>query len=217
MNILNFFKTKKKLPIVLIKYGELLDPFFIFYCQNNTDLKTRGSWTGWEPKTQVEINENIKLFKEEWKKDGRKILQGICDILELDFYRNVIPAYFVSINPRPFSDPIVIRADYQNPKNAIDALMHEIIHVLFMDNLKKTPMSILTEMFPSETHTTQSHVIIHAVLKYIYLDVLKEPERLERDTARSKKHSASDYARAWEIVEEHGYKELIKEFIKMYK
>lgn len=205
----------EKLPQVDITYSKLLDPIFAFYCQNNPELKK--GWSEWAPLPAREIEENVKLFQENWLKDGKKILQGVCDILVLDFHRNMIPVYVVSGNPRPFGDPIVIRADFARPESFIDVLVHELIHILFMDNQKKVPWSIFMEMFPNESPSAQNHVIVHAVLKYVYLEILKDPERLQRDINRSSKHKNRDYIRAWEIVEERGYKELITQFTKKYK
>lgn len=212
--MLHMFKSKKKLPKVTIEHSRFFDPIFIFYCQNNPDLK---GWADWVPLPKEKLGENIKLFKENWEKDGIRMLQSVCDVLKLDFYRNVIPVYVVSGNPRPFGDPIVIRADFARPESFVDVLLHELIHVLFMDNIKKVPWSIFMEMFPGETPDTQNHVIVHAVLKYIFLEVLKDTERLQRGIDRSAKHRNNDYSRAWEIVEERGHKELIAKFTKMYK
>ncbi|HBB44435.1 MAG: hypothetical protein UW27_C0001G0064 [Parcubacteria group bacterium GW2011_GWA1_44_13] len=211
--MLHLFKFRKKLPQIVIRYSKLLDPIFIFYCQNNPDLKKQG-WNDWIPKSREKIDENIKLFREEWRKDGEIILRGICGILRLNFYRNVIPIYIVSGNARNFSDPLIIRGDYHNPTDFVDILTHELIHVLFTDNGNKVPMSIDKNMFPTENHDTQVHVIVYAVLKYIYLEVLNDKERFEKYVSTTK---SKDYLRALEIVEKRGYRELIEQFVKMYK
>jgi len=143
-----------------------------------------------------------------------KILRGICNILKLDFYRNVIPVYIVGGNARNISDPLIIKEDYRSPADFVDTLTHELVHVLFTDNGNRVPVSIDEGMFPNEKHDTQVHVIVYAVLKYIYLEVLKDRGRFEKYVSITK---SKDYVRAWEIVEERGYKELIKQFVKMYK
>lgn len=212
---LHIFKFRKKLPKIIIEYSKLLDPIFTFYCQNNPELKK--GWGDWEPLPAEKLDENVRLFKQAWQKDGEKMLLGICSVLKLDFYRNVIPVYVVNGNPRPSGDPIIIRADFIRSDSFIDVLVHELIHVLFRDNQEKIPWSIFMEMFPEENPIVQEHIIVHALLKYIYLEVLKEPERLQRDINRSSKHRNNDYTRAWGIVEEQGYQELITRFIKKYK
>lgn len=207
--------TKEKFPQIIIEYSKFLDPIFTFYCQNNPDLKK--GWDGWVPLPAEKLGENVKLFNQNWEKDGKRILQSVCNVLKLDFYRNIIPVYVVNGSPRPLGNPVIIRADFARPESFIDVLVHELIHILFMDNIKKVPWSIFVEMFPNENPETQNHVIVHSVLKYVYLDILNDPERLQRDINRSSKHRNHDYARAWEIVEERDYKELISQFVKKYK
>ena len=206
--ILNLFE--RKLPKIIIKYGKPLDPIFIFYCQNNPDLKERG-WNNWVPPTQEEVFKRIEGYKREWSKYETKILGGICTVLDLEFKRNAIDVYIVSGNPRQLSAPIVIKSGF-SPDEFVDSLTHELIHTLFGDNGERIPISIWDEMFSGETSPVKSHVVVHAVLKYIYLNILKDEKRLERNIDVSKKHSTNDYSRAWEIVEKEGYIEVIKKF-----
>lgn len=201
----NILKTK--LPKVIIKYGKLLDPIFIFYHKNNSDLKARG-WNEWTPPTQEEIAKRINSYRQAWRKDEKKILQGMCKILGLRFSRNIIDVYIVSGNQRQLSDPLVIKSGFK-PDEFVDTLTHELIHKLFQDNAKKIPSFILREMFPEETETVRNHVITYSVLKYIYLDVLKNKARLERNIENSKKHATDDYIRTWQIIEKRGYLNLI--------
>ena len=200
----------RKLPRIIIKYGKVLDPIFIFYCQNNPDLKTRG-WNDWVLPTQEEMFKRVANYRKEWSKYETKILKGIYAVLNLKFKRNIIDVYIVSGNPRQLSAPIVIKSGF-SPDEFIDSLTHELIHALFQDNGKKIPMSIFDEMFPEETESTKSHVVVHSILKYIYIDILKDEKMLERNIENSKKHSTNDYLRAWEIVEEEGYIEIIRKF-----
>ena len=196
------------MPKIIIKYGKLLDPIFIFYCQNNPDLKARG-WNDWAPPTQEDVLKRIEDYKKEWSKYEAKILKGICAVLGLEFRRNAIDVYIVSGNPRQLSAPIVIKSSF-GPGEFVDSLTHELIHTLFGDNGRIVPISIWDEMFPGETKSVKSHVVVHAVLKYIYLDILKDEKRLKRNVESSKKHDTNDYFRAWEIVEKEGYVEIIK-------
>ena len=205
---LNFFE--KQLPKIIIKYGKLLDPIFIFYCQNNPDLKARG-WNDWMPPTQEEVFKRIENYKKEWSKHEKKILEGICAVLGLKFKRDAIDVYIVSGNPRQLSAPIIIKSGF-SPDEFVDSLTHELIHTLFEDNGRIIPISIWDEMFPGETSAVKSHVVVHSVLKYIYLDVLKDGKMLERNIESSRKHNTNDYLRAWEIVEKEGYIEIIKKF-----
>ncbi|MBU6431035.1 MAG: hypothetical protein KGJ58_00090 [Patescibacteria group bacterium] len=202
------------LPKIRIKYNRFLDPIFTFYCKNNPELKKQG-WNDWIPPEKEKVLERVKNYNEEWIKYENKILSKICEILGLNFERNIIDVHIVSGNPRQFSNPIIIKSGF-SPDEFVDVLTHELLHVLFQDNIDIFPIKILNEMFQDESKTTKNHIITHAVLKFLYLDILKDRERLERNILNSKKHNSSDYTRAWEIVEEKGYREVIDDLKKRY-
>jgi len=191
--LLNLFK--KRMPKIVIKYGKLLDPIFIFYCKNSPDLKARG-WNDWVPPTQEEISKRIDNYKKEWSKYELKIVKGICGVLDLKFKQNIITVYIVSGNSRQLSEPIVIKSGF-SPDEFIDSLTHELIHALFADNGANISISILEEMFPNETSTVRNHVVVHAVLKYIYLDILKDEKRLERNKENSRNSRIEKYMRTY--------------------
>lgn len=71
---------------------------------------------------------------------------------------------------------------------------------------------IVNNKFLNEPDSVKNHIIVHSLLKYIYLNVLKDESRLEKNILRSKNHKTNEYARAWKIVEQEGYKNLIEEF-----
>ncbi len=204
-----------ELPKIRIKYNRFLDPIFTFYCKNNPELKERG-WNDWIPPEKEKILERVKKYEGEWVKYESVILSGICDILNLNFERNIIDVHIVSGNPRQFSNPIVIKSGFE-PDEFVDILTHELIHVLFQDNIDIFPAQILDEMFSNETKAVKNHVLTHATLKFIYLDILADFSRLQRNILNSKKHSSPDYTRAWEIVENSGYQELIENLKKRYR
>jgi len=67
-------------------------------------------------------------------------------------------------------------------------------------------------MFPDEKMLIQNHILLHAIHKSIYLDILKDKSRLEREKQILKEIKATDYVRSWEIVEERGHENIINEF-----
>lgn len=195
------------IPKIRIKYNRFLDPIFKAY------IKSIPRWKDWVEPTEAEVKERVKKYKEEWVKYEHIIIPQICAILNLDFKRNIIDAHIVSGNPRQFSDPIVIKSSF-SPDEFVDVLIHELLHVLFQDNIDIFPVSILEDIFPGESKTTKNHIITYATLKFLYLDVLRDNSRLERNILNSKKHSTSDYIRAWNIVDNKGYMEIITDFKK---
>lgn len=197
-------KKSIKIPKFIIKYNRFLDPIFISYIQSDP------KWKNWIVPSREIVLKRAQNYKKEWAKYEEKIIRNLCSITGLKFNRNVIDVYIVSGNPRQFSNPIIIKSGFP-PDEFVDVLTHELIHKLFQDNIDIFPVKILTEMFPKESQTTKNHIFTHAILKYIYLDVLKDKKRLEKNIIKSKNHGTNDYMRAWKIVERTGYKKLIKE------
>lgn len=194
------------LPKIRIKYNRFLDPVFKAY------IKSNPKWKDWIEPTETEVKERVKKYKEEWAKYEKEILEGICNTLGLNFSQNIIDVHIVSGNDRQFSNPVVIKSGFK-PDEFIESLSHELIHRLFSDNVQNVVVGkIFLEMFPDENELARNHIITHATLEFIYLDILKDKERLAKNIERSSKSSFPEYSRAWEIVEEKGYRELINDF-----
>lgn len=161
----------------------------------------------------------VKNYTEAWKPLENEILSTMSHITKLEFRQNIIDVY---IAPwfRAFSDPLVIGVIYE-PDLFIDMLTHELLHRLLTDNaLLPLETDLITEwkkMFGNTLNLAALvHIPVHAVHKAICVDVLKEPWRIERDIARCKKHNAKDYVTAWNYVEKHGYKTIIKQLHTSY-
>lgn len=198
--------TEMNLPKIRIKYNRFLDPIFKAY------IKSNPKWKDWVEPTEAEVKERVKKYKEEWAKYEKEILEGICNVLGLNFSQNIIDVHIVSGNDRQFSNPVVIKSGFE-PDEFIESLMHELIHRLFSDNIQNIIASkIFLEMFPDENELTRNHIITHAALKFIYVDILKDKEKLEINIEKSSKSSFPEYKHAWILVEKMGYKELIAEF-----
>ncbi|HVX24350.1 MAG TPA: hypothetical protein VG992_03350 [Candidatus Saccharimonadales bacterium] len=166
------------------------------------------------------MEKRVAEYQEAWKPYEEKVLTGMCELLGLEFYQNVVDVY---IAPwfHAFSDPMIIGV-MSEPDYFVDILTHELTHRLLTDN---TSLSSAADLLPrweklfgkQHSFTAIAHIPVHAVHKAIYLDILKAPERLERDIAVNKKHDATDYIVAWDYVDEHGYKEIIEKLKKDYQ
>lgn len=193
MNLLKMILGRKKEPQIIIRYGRLIDPVFIFYCQNNPDLEKLG-WKEWVPPTREEVNRRIKGYREEWRK--YKITKNISSALGIPFGRNIIDVHIVSGASRATSHPIIIKSGFK-PKEFVVTLAHELIHVILTDN--KIPKIVFDE---KESESTNNHVIVFAVLKKI-LD--QELWGVKVEMTKSK-----DYLKALEISEKIGADRVIK-------
>lgn len=162
----------------------------------------------------------VGAYKKAWQPYEQRILTGMTETLGLSFRQNIIDVY---IAPwfRAFSDPMVIGI-MQEPDIFVDTLTHELLHRLLTDN---TTIPHETQLLPEwerlfgkkQSFIQLVHIPVHAVHKAIYLDVLKEPKRLKRDVANNKQYETTDYIGAWDYVEQHNYKEIIKELQKSYE
>lgn len=165
------------------------------------------------------MEKRVAEYQKAWKQVGQEILLGMTEKLGLSFRQNIID---VNIAPwfNAFSDPMVIGV-MQEPDLFVDTLTHELLHRLLTDN---TTIPHETQLLPewqklfgrSHTFNTLVHIPVHAVHKAIYLDVLKDPDRLHRDIANNKKNEATDYIAAWDYVENHDYMEIIEKLKKSY-
>lgn len=162
----------------------------------------------------------VAEYQAAWTPFESKILSGMTDILQLSFRQNIIDVY---IAPwfRAFSDPMVIGV-MQEPDVFVDTLTHELIHRLLTDNTTIPHETMLLEewqkLFGKKySFGTLVHIPVHAVHKAIYVDILNQPERLNRDIAANKKYKATDYILAWDYVDRHGYQEIIGMLQHSYK
>lgn len=165
------------------------------------------------------MRKRVAAYSRAWQPYKAKVLAGMCQVLNLSFRQNIIDVY---IAPwfKAFSDPLVIGV-IQPPDEFIDTMTHELLHRLLTDNTAvPADTQLLAEwqkLFGKQhSFDTLIHIPVHAAHKAVYLDVLDEPKRLERDIERSQKYKAADYVKAWEYVEQNGYQEIIEKLKNSY-
>ena len=203
---------KQSLPEIRIKDAWLLRENVSKYLH---ELWGKGKKLADDDWMEWKVGEYIKA----WEPYEQKVLTGMCENMNLTFRQNIIDVY---IAPwfRAFSDPMVIGV-MQEPDVFIDTLTHELLHRLLTDNTAvphETRLLREWQKLFGKQHSFAAlvHIPVHAVHKAIYLDVLKEPKRLERDIKKNKEHEAIDYIAAWGYVEKYGYKTIIKQLKESY-
>lgn len=166
------------------------------------------------------INTKVDEYQQAWKDRGDIILRAMCEVLDLEFNQNIIDAYVLPFG-NSFSDPMVISTKY-SPERFVDVFTHELAHRLLTDNNKidlnkgDKLLPYWKELFGDEhSFVTLVHIPVHALLEYIFMDILEEPERLRVDM-ESRKQSV-EYDLAWQYVKAHGYKRIIKQLREQYK
>jgi hypothetical protein len=171
-------------------------------------------------RSDEEYRKIVDDYRTAWQPFEQTILDGMQTLLDLRFRQQIIDVY---IAPwfSAFSDPMVIGV-VNLPDVFIDVLSHELLHRLLMDNTtvpydKFLPPEWQKLFGKHHSDVTLIHIPVHAALKSIYLDTLQAPERLARDIQRSKDNGATDYAAAWEYVEQQGYNEIVYKLKESYK
>lgn len=153
----------------------------------------------------------IKGLEEAWKKSGNKILAEISHVTRLKWHEKEIVIY-ITAGIHPFSDPLTlnVRGDTQH---RIDVLTHELIHRIVSDKQNWTKLQrnwqTLMKTYKNETEITKRHVPIHAIHEHIFRKIFNS-SRLNKEV-KSTKHK--DYQRAWEIVKQVGYKQIINKLM----
>ncbi len=199
-------------PEIRIQYSGLLDPFFqqLFNLRKEKGLIDKDVLYN----TSEMIEEQVAKYQKTWR-DREHVLSFMQEILELGFYQSTINAYVVGSMRGGISVPIVIGSGHE-PDYFADLLTHEIAHNLISDNKQNiSTSSILLKLFPDETLVCRNHIVLHALMKKIFLEFLNAPERLQITKERDKK--APDYTRAWEIAEALGEDVIISQFKDLYK
>lgn len=195
------------LPLIRFRYSWHLDPLFARLFANNRNHRITEY-----PKPE-NIKEHVEIFQDGWRSVEKKLLSGMCEMLDLDFFQNAIDVHVVGY-AKPFSNPLVLSSHYEADE-AVDVVTHELIHRLLTDNTRQLDVgTIWSEMFAGEERLVRNHVLVHAVHEFLYREVLTDPARLDRDRSRAAKHPA--YKRSWDLVGEAGYGSIIDSFKQHY-
>lgn len=163
------------------------------------------------------IAESLERYGKAWRPYERKIIHGMCDILGLEFRQNIIDIYTAPFY-HSFSDPMFIATKYDD-KRIIEVLTHEILHRLLTDNRQtkfETNWLIEWKQLFGDKHSknTLIHIPVHAMIQALFDDVLKEPERAERDKQLNANYP--DYHAAWQYVEKVGYQHIVDQLRASY-
>lgn len=198
-----------KIPEIRIKHGWLLQSAFVKYMMQVPEYKDK------KVPSDEKMKDIIKNRQELWQPVGEKILTAMQEITGLNFYKNIIDVYVVFGWKSAFSDPLTMSIKYEGD-DFIDTLTHEILHTLLDDNIQKAFAREWTkEQYPEVTEErATSHIVLHAIHKKIFLDIIKSPERLKKDIDESQ--DSPGYKLAWDIVERDGYENIINRFKASY-
>ncbi|HVZ11156.1 MAG TPA: hypothetical protein VG941_01965, partial [Candidatus Paceibacterota bacterium] len=151
-----------------------------------------------------------------WQKIEKKILQEISKITGLPWRESHIYIYITS-NESWFSEPLTLSIT-RDTNTLLQILVHELIHRIISEN--ENWMAIrnrwykLMGKYEEEKLNARIHIPIHAIHRQIFL-VFFGQKALQSEIERMK--DDPDYARAWELVERDGYKNIIRALNPKFK
>lgn len=192
-------------PKIIFKYSRIYNGHFRQWVDDSSSIKDKTYPSG------KEILDYISKIKNEWAKIENTVLQEISQVTNLTWDDKQINCYVVG-RAIPFSDPLTLKIT-KDKNRFIDILIHEIIHQLFNqpNNQRKVSDLILSlqEQYKEEVIRTILHILVYAVHTHIYTKFFNN-KRLEADISFSQVYP--EHKRAWEIVNERGYREIIQNF-----
>ncbi len=184
-------------PEVRIKHGHFLDGMLRFTKKSRVPSVVR---------------KKVADYKAVWEPHSDAILTAMIQKLECDFNQSKIDVYIVGRYNGAYSDPLVMSAGYDLDE-FVPLLAHEISHRLLTDNTMNMPVGeIWTEMFPSEARIVRNHIVVFALMRYVFIDALKRPDLLDPEYITARGH----YRKAWDVVDKQGYKNILTRFKSFY-
>jgi len=166
------------------------------------------------------INSFLNEIKPIWEKEEKDILSYIEKITGLKLKNEEIPVYIIKISSLlPISEPLTIPIQLESEEGIItlskerfiDIFIHELIHNFFMQNEEEmgTYFDFILNKYKDEAFDTSIHLLLHAIHKKIFLKYFNE-KRLNEEIEMNSYYPA--YKRSWEIVNNVGEDNIIKEF-----
>ena len=162
-------------------------------------------------KTNYELGKKYtKRIQTQWKKIERKAFNTISKASGLKWKKPVIDCYITTAKIYSFSGPLTI-AIKKDMKLQIEILIHELVHNIVVQNMKKVRGKLMHKKYGRYGMKTKIHVLINAILKQTLLQLISK-QRVSKHIKRYNKQPA--YKLAWQIVEKQGADNIIKELVK---
>ncbi len=189
---------------IIIKHNKFLEPVIAPFVQSHPQ------YSSWKIPDEGTMSKQVENFKAAWKPLQKNIVSAIEVYTGGPFRYSIVDVALVSTFPRTFSNPIIVgvtKSDNSlvSAEEFICRLTHELIH-----KAGRYPIQKYRDLFPLETQVTADHIFVHALLKYIFTDVLQRQDLLLLNRELSIKHSTDDYHKAWNIVDDMGYMNLLE-------
>lgn len=155
----------------------------------------------------VHFERAIKTLEQFWDTHGESIETELSKIANLYFKRESVTCYINS--GASLSDPLSLRLD--SVSSMQNTLIHELIHILFTDNIKDGEFMTLWDSYNKglgkESQIVRSHVYLHAI-HITLMESLFPHECVWYDSWHA------DYVRSFDIVKLNTPPVIIESFAK---
>lgn len=164
----------------------------------------------WDNNRIIAKRRYASKLQRHWDMIDKKVLSAMAAVSHLRWKDDSIKCYIMD-SVQSFSDPMTIRAS-GNLENDIESAIHELGHSLETQNLDRMRWDKYYRTFKGEIIDVKHHILLHAILKLTYLRAFgpvttRRYIEMYKDMPRA-------YTRAWEIVEQYGAENLVRDFIK---
>lgn len=195
--------TKK----IVIRYNQILDEM----AKAHAALAPKTSKTAELAAQKTDIvlvEEKIKEYRKLWDSIGNdKIFATIEQMTGKTFLNRCVVVNIVWVCRITEAYGMVIPITH-DPDNFVITLTHELMH---LSGGVFTPE--FNEKYKNETLDARVHIVVNAMTEYLWRDVLGKPEYVARHKERCRNNNAKDHIRAWEIIEEVGYKYIVDNYL----
>lgn len=188
---------------IIIRYNPILDEMAKAHCLLSPKTAERAA----QETDILIVKEKIKEYRKLWDTFNDKVFTAIEEMTHKPFPNQRVVVNIVWVSRITEADGMIIPITHDSDGFVI-TLTHELMH---LSDGNFTPEFM--EKYKNETLQARTHIVINAMTEHLWRDVINKPEYVDIHKARCKKNNAVDHVRAWEIVDEVGYKKIIDSYL----
>lgn len=157
----------------------------------------------------IELREYTQKLTLEWRKTERKIIKEIESTAGLKFKKNVDCFVVKNMGFKAISNPLTLKFNKNIDQLKAD-LIHELIHVLFLQNSNKI-LNLITNFHPEKDHNFQLHFPLLLIQKRVLTNMYGESFF---SSIFKKESSYQDLKELLPLVNQTNFKRNIIKFLK---
>ncbi len=189
---------------IVIRYNPILDEM----SKAHSLLAAKTAERAAQKTDVVLVEQKIKEYRKLWNELGNdKIFAAIEEMTHKPFLNRCVVVNIVWVARATEAYGMVMPITH-DPDGFVITLTHELMH---LSGGNFTPEFM--EKYKNETVDARVHIVINAMTEYLWRDVINKPQYVDIHKERCNKNNAVDHIRAWEIIEEVGYKFILENYL----